>query len=260
MPQPERAPCTPNHLEMRADSHSLIGEESQWSTLTRSAALSHLLKLEKNPEVPAVGRKDIVFPLSSTEGLIPWQWLEWNSEFPVATLREVWLPCCTSRKAPSSLPHLEMRPDSSFRTWDQRGFPCRNMRRCLTPLENLYKPQDPCCNRKGKLEFSPQLQMHPNSPATTREESRSVSANEKGGLTSLRDHQRFTAIPVVTPVEPRVSYCNLRKPRRFHLQGKMMPNSPALPPEQFHVPHQTWREASLPLWNYRESPGTTAQV
>ena len=74
---------------MRADSHSSIGEESQCSTHTGSAALSHLLKLEKNPEVPAVSRKDIVFPLSSTKGLIPWQRLEWNSEFPVAALREV---------------------------------------------------------------------------------------------------------------------------------------------------------------------------
>ena len=167
-------------------------------------------------------------------------------------LREVRLPCCSSRKSPSSPPYLEMRPDTPFRTWDQRGFPWLNTRQCLKPLENLYKPQDPCCNRKRKLEFSPQLQMHPDSPATTREESRSVSANEKGSLTSLRDHQRFTAIPVVTPVEPRVSYCNLRKPRRFHLQGKMMPNSPALPPEQFRVPHQTWREASLPLWSPQE--------
>ena len=64
--QPERALCTPNLLEMKADSHSLIGQESRSSTDTRSAALSHQLKLEKNPEVPAVSGKDIVFPLSST--------------------------------------------------------------------------------------------------------------------------------------------------------------------------------------------------
>ena len=81
------------------------------------------------------------------------------------------------------------------------------------------------------------------SPVETREESQSVSGNEKGGLTSLRNHQKFTAIRVVTQVEPRVSYHNLRKPTRFHLQGKMMAGSPALPPEHFRVPHQTQKEA-----------------
>ena len=59
--QLKRTPCTPNHLEMRANSHSSIGEESYCSTHPESAALSHWLKLEKNPEVPAVSRKDIIF-------------------------------------------------------------------------------------------------------------------------------------------------------------------------------------------------------
>ena len=153
-----------------------------------------------------------------------------------------------------------MRPDTPFRTWDQRGLPYLNTRQCLTPLENLYKPQDPCLNRKWKLEFPPQVQMHPDSSTTTREESKSVSGNEKGGLTSLREHQRFTTIPIVIQVEPRVSYCNLRKPTRFHLQCKMTPDSPALDSEQFCVSHQTWREAWLPLWNARRSSGTSSQV
>ena len=61
-----RAPCTQNHLEMRANSHSSIGEEFRCSTHTRSTAFSHLFKLETNPEVPALSRKDIMFPLSST--------------------------------------------------------------------------------------------------------------------------------------------------------------------------------------------------
>ena len=62
--QPQRALCTPNLREMRADSHSSIGQISQSSTDTGSAALSHLLKLEKNPDDPAVSLKDIVFLLS----------------------------------------------------------------------------------------------------------------------------------------------------------------------------------------------------
>ena len=69
-------------------------------------------------------------------GQIPWQWLEWNSEFPVSTRREVWLPCSTSRKSPNSPPHLEMRPDTPFWTWDQRGLPWLNTRWCLTPLKS----------------------------------------------------------------------------------------------------------------------------
>ena len=93
------------------------------------------------------------------------------------------------------------------------------------------------------LAFPSQIEMHPNSPTTTREESQSVSANEKGGLTSLRNHKRFTAIPVVTREEPRVSYRNWSKTTRFHLQSKMMPDSPALPPEQFRLPQPTQKEA-----------------
>ena len=62
LPQSERAPCTPKHLEMRANSHSSFGEESRCSTHIGSAAFSHLWKLEKNPKVPAVSRKDIAFP------------------------------------------------------------------------------------------------------------------------------------------------------------------------------------------------------
>ena len=64
--QLKRALCTPNHLEMKANSHSSIGEESRCSTHTRNAALCHMLKLEKNPEVSAITRKDIMLPLSST--------------------------------------------------------------------------------------------------------------------------------------------------------------------------------------------------
>ena len=51
------------------------------------------------------------------------------------------------------------------------------------------------------LEFSPQLEMHPDYPATTREESQTVSGKEKGGLSSLRNHERFTAILIVTQEE-----------------------------------------------------------
>ena len=39
-------------------------------------------------------------------------------------------------------------------------------------------------------------------PATIPEESQSFSGNEKVGLPSLRDHQRFTAMLLVTRVEP----------------------------------------------------------
>ena len=89
------------------------------------------------------------------------------------------------------------------------------------------------------LAFPPQLEMRPHSPATTREESQSVSGNEKGGLTSLRNHERFTAVPVVTREKPRVSYRNLSKTTRIHSQCKMMPDSPTLPSEQLHIPQST---------------------
>ena len=93
------------------------------------------------------------------------------------------------------------------------------------------------------MEFLTQIKMHPDSPATTRKESQSVSGNDKGCLTSLRNHERFSAIPVVTLEESQVCYYNLIKTTKFHLQCKMMPDSPALAPEQFCVPHQTQKEA-----------------
>ena len=52
------------------------------------------------------------------------------------------------------------------------------------------------------LEFLPQHKMHPDSSATTQEESESVSDSKKGGLTSLRNHKRFTAVPEVTERNP----------------------------------------------------------
>ena len=52
------------------------------------------------------------------------------------------------------------------------------------------------------LAFPPQLQMRPDLPVTTREESESISGNEKGGLTSLRNHERLTAMAIVTREEP----------------------------------------------------------
>ena len=83
--------------------------------------------------------------------------------------------------------------------------------------------------------------------------SQSVSGNEKGGLRFLRNHERLTAIPVVTRVEPQVSYRNLRNPTRFHLQSKMMPDSPALCAEQLCFPHQTKRRL-LFLYGSPECP------
>ena len=108
-------------------------------------------------------------------------------------------------------------------------------------------------HRNWKLEFPPQPKMHPDSTDTTREESQSVSGYEKGGLTFLRNHQRFTTIHVVTRVEPRVSYANLRKPTKFHLQCKMMLNSPAWSPEQFRAPHKHERRLDF-LYGNSESP------
>ena len=78
------------------------------------------------------------------------------------------------------------------------------------------------------LEFPSQLEIHPDSPVTTQEESQSVSGNERGGLTTLRNHESFTVVPVFSRKEPRVSYCNLSKTTGFHLQCKMMPDSPGI--------------------------------
>ena len=104
------------------------------------------------------------------------------------------------------------------------------------------KPQDPCHNRKHLQDFLSQHEMRTYSPATTQEESQTVSGNEKGSLTSLRNHERFTDVPIITREEPRVSYHKWTNITRFYLQCKMMADSPALPPEQFRLPQPAGKE------------------
>ena len=46
-----------------------------------------------------------------------------------------------------------MRPDTPFRTWDQRVLPCLNTRRCLTPLEIYTNRKIPVTTGNGSWNF-----------------------------------------------------------------------------------------------------------
>ena len=63
-PQLKKSHMFPIHLEMRADSPASTREESRLYPHASRGGLSHLLKLERNPSVPATIRKDAEFPLT----------------------------------------------------------------------------------------------------------------------------------------------------------------------------------------------------
>ena len=71
-PQFEKNLYSPPHVEMRANSAASAREESWLSTLTLRRGLSHILQLERNPEVPVASWKDTEFPTATRdEALFP---------------------------------------------------------------------------------------------------------------------------------------------------------------------------------------------
>ena len=66
-------------------------------------------------------------------------------------------------------------------------------------------------------------------------------------------HPHTSRSTLMSLPECEIAQCSLN-------QLKIMPDSPALAPEQFPVPHHTWQVAWLPLDNYRGSLRHTHQV
>ena len=130
-------------------------------------------------------------------------------------MNEVCFLCRALRASPSSLSKLESRLDSLGATQEV--------------------PQDTCCNSRKKnpsLSFPPQLEMRPYSPVVTQEESRGFPRNKKGGLTSLRQHERFSDVSNETVQKLKVTHSNTRNTMRFPSQCEMRLDSPAVTGEE----------------------------
>ena len=74
--------------------------------------------------------------------------------------------------------------------------------------------------------------MKPYFPAATREESQGVPHNLKGGLISLKQHERFPEVPVETQVGPKAPGLNSRNTTRFSPQFEVKPYSPEATQEE----------------------------
>ena len=57
----------------------------------------------------------------------------------------------------------------------------------------------------------PQLEMRPDYPAASQEELEVSPSKSKGGLTLLKQVERFPEVPIATRAEPRVSHHNSRR-------------------------------------------------
>ena len=90
--------------------------------------------------------------------------------------------------------------------------------------------------------------------AAAPEESQGAPRNLKGGLTSLRQHERSPEAPITTREEPQIYRCNSRKTTRFPPQGKMSPNSPAVTQEQFRVPPRNSKGELTPFMQVKRFP------
>ena len=67
------------------------------------------------------------------------------------------------------------------------------------------------------LSFWPHLEMKPYTPVETLEESPEDHHNFKGGLTSLRQHERFPEATVATQEVPKASRRNsIKKKHEIH--------------------------------------------
>ena len=118
-----KAPFTPNHLDMRADSLSLTQEECQLSTRTTRGCFSQLLLCDRDPEVAASSGMNTEFPS-----------LEARPDFPAVNqmqarvsshnMKGFSVPCGDPRKSPRSPPYLDRRPQFHLATRETQGVKC----------------------------------------------------------------------------------------------------------------------------------------
>ena len=258
---------------MRADSPASTREESRLSPRFSRGGLSHLLQLKRNPEIPATSWKATEFPLNLREGLNPLQWLEWNLEFPLTTRREVWFPCCTSRKSPSSLSQLNRRPNTPFTTQEESGVPCHKTRWGLTLLLKLDRsPQIPVTtgevpwvshlnSRWGPIPLQ-WLERNPEFPVTTWEvpvfptsflnEGRFPCFNSRGILTLPKHLKRRPLSPIATQEDPQGS-CLKLKGQWVSPQLEIKPDSLQWLEWSPEFPLTAWREVLFPCCTSRKA-------
>ena len=131
----------------------------------------------------------------------------------------------------------------------------RNNSLCATP----EVPRDTCSNPRGTPSFPPQLETRHYSPAATREKSQCAPHNSKGGLTSMRQHERFPEFPVSIKRIP-CFLLQLEKNHKIPPQQEMRTDSPALTREQSHIPPQNSKGGLTSFMQIQGPPEKPAQL
>ena len=153
---------------------------------------------------------------------------------PLITLREVWIPCCISRKIPNSAPSLDRRPDTYFTTREESRVSCPNMRPGLTPLLK---------NSIGTPKLLSQLEQNPEFPTSTWDEALFSCSDLKGILRCPLQLERRPHFPEATwevPWRPRRKSRGTQSiPRHHHKicpSSELRHDSPAVTQEQSRSP------------------------
>ena len=151
-----------------------------------------------------------------------------------------------------------MRPYSAAATWQESLGSPHNSRGGLIPLRQHERfpevpiaTQEECqvshSNSRKTMRFPLQREMTPDSSAATREKSRVLPHISKGGLTPLRQHERFPEVPVTNRGEPCFSRLNLRWSKIGFLCTalKEIPSFPSQLDRFPDSPEDTWDQPSM---------------
>ena len=126
--------CTPNHVEMRADSlvwckrYANFPQEPQ-----EQASLSNKYVRGTLCLLPQVESR-LWCPVSK-ESQISLPWLECRLVFHLTWWSDVWIPCGEHRESPWATPHLYKRPDIPLTPREAGEVQCFLRWQCLTPLD-----------------------------------------------------------------------------------------------------------------------------
>lgn len=144
-----------------------------------------LSQCEMRSDFPVVTKEPSSAPLQNLKGDLTS--LKQHEGFPqdlVATREEPRVSCHNTRRAPCSLPHLEMKADSSASTQEESCFPSHLKRRPVSLIGTREKTRR-SCHKLKEHRVPPQLKISPDFREPTQMESQVFTHKLKGGLTIL---------------------------------------------------------------------------
>ena len=197
------------------------------------------------------------------------------NNYPLTTRREVWLPCCTSRKSPAPC-FNSTGVDNTFTTQEERGVPflCRysksilrangNLKEDLTSLTQHEKfPDVHVLNREAPASFQMQLEKNHEIPPSTRNEAPIPCSILRAIPSPLSILERRINSLYATQEIPWYTHHNYRGTTTFARNSKIAPCSKLHLEVKADSPASTQEESWLsPLYLTRRpiSPIVTREV